>query len=36
MTLAFALLSNDQSPYSDDEVVDTITDLLLRGLAGSG
>jgi AcrR family transcriptional regulator len=35
-TLAFALMSTDDPPYADDEVVDTITDLLLRGLRGAG
>jgi AcrR family transcriptional regulator len=35
-SLAFALLTREQAPYSDDEVIDTVTDLLLRGLAGPG
>jgi hypothetical protein len=34
--LAYALLPLPGRPYSDDEVLDTVTDLLLNGIAGSG
>jgi AcrR family transcriptional regulator len=33
-TLAFAVLGSDSSGRSDDEVIDTLTGLLLNGLAG--
>jgi len=32
--LAYAILPTDASGHTDDEVVDTVTDLLLYGLAG--
>ncbi len=34
-TLAYALLPEGGPDYSDDEVVDTVTDLLLHGLKGA-
>jgi AcrR family transcriptional regulator len=33
-TLAFALLPTEPSPYTDDQVIDTVTGLLLTGLRG--
>jgi hypothetical protein len=33
-TLAFALLPAGPDPYSDDQVIDTVTGLLLGGLRG--
>jgi AcrR family transcriptional regulator len=35
-SLAYALLPQPERAYSDDEVLDTLTDLLLRGIAGTG
>jgi hypothetical protein len=35
-SLAYALLPLAERPYSDDEVLDTLTGLLLNGIAGPG
>lgn len=35
-TLAFALLPEQEPPFTDDEVIDAMTDLLLTGLSGPG